>query len=438
MAKLFKHILVLLCTFALIGCGLENDKGIGSSDTEKERDKIPTKVEDMIAQSPGKYSGDSYDQKKVEAELDKISANASKEEVYNTVMDLLAEDFLSVKKSFEQIDTSYTNDRQGPGTDVKKPTFDRYNISILLDASGSMAGQVSGGRKMDVAKEAVETFVSTFPDEANVSLVAYGHKGSNSQKDKQLSCSEIDEIYPLGTYEKSKFSHALKSVDATGWTPLADAIKKSGETLKSNGDGNSKNIVYIVSDGLETCGGNPAKEAEALQKDGISATVNIIGFDVNNAEQQALKEVAEAGGGTFTSANSKSDLESYFEGEYSELESEWMSYETIVGGDITDRRQEKYKTLWKIRDEFLEKIKRERKNVESAMKHLGKEGDRESIEQDYINRREEIHEYLWGIYKDLDREIYNNSMDLKKKIKGDVQDKREELDKKRDEDIGNS
>ncbi|MFD1395596.1 VWA domain-containing protein [Kroppenstedtia eburnea] len=428
--EFFKNVIALVCILTLIGCSSEDVKGTGNSNSKRENAKIPTKVEDMIAQGPGKYAGDNYDEGKVKAELDKISANASKEEVYNTVMNLLAEDFASVKKSFDQIDTTYTIDSNTPGTDVKNPSIGQYNVSILLDASGSMAAQVSGGRKMDVAKDAVETFVSTFPEEANVSLIAYGHKGSNSKKDKQLSCSEINEIYPLGTYEKSTFSNALKSVDATGWTPLADAIKKSGETLKANANKNSKNVVYIVSDGLETCGGNPAKEAEALQKDGISATVNIIGFDVNNAEQQALKEVAEAGGGTFTTANSKSDLESYFKDEYTSLRLEWFSYSTLTVGDIVEQRTQKENELNKTKDTYLAMIDREKENVDKAIAHLKEKG--KSMAVDYNERNSKIDSYLWKIYEKLDGKIYHNGKDLIDKVEGEADKNLNELDEKRD------
>ncbi|WP_380151145.1 vWA domain-containing protein [Kroppenstedtia eburnea] len=390
----------------------------------------------MIAQGPGKYAGDNYDEEKVKAELDKISANASKEEVYSTIMDLLAEDFSSIDKELNKIDTSYTVGPK-PGTDVDKPKLDQYNISILLDASGSMAAQVSGGRKMDVAKDAVETFVSTFPEEANVSLIAYGHKGSNNKKDKQLSCSEIEEIYPLDTYEKSNFSNALKSVDATGWTPLADAIKKSGETLKANAEKNSKNIVYIVSDGLETCGGNPAKEAEALQKDGISATVNIIGFDVNNAEQQALKEVAEAGGGTFTSANSKSELQSYFESEYTKLIGEWLKYGMKVEIDTGEQSTQKLHGLWEIIDQFVEKEDREEENIREAVDYLREKEKDQGIAYDTDNRYSEIHDYFWNRFSELESKIVDDAHDLVEETDKDVQKKMDELEKKKDKGTNN-
>lgn len=435
--KRLQILITLFCISLIIGCSSEEVKGTGSSNIKKEKAKIPTKVEDMIAQGPGKYAGDNYDEEKVKAELDKIDPKATKEEVYSTVMGLLAEDFSSVINRLKKIDTSYNVNSKKPGTDVDKPKFDQYNVSILLDASGSMAAQVSGGRKMDVAKDAVETFVSTFPEEANVSLIAYGHKGSNSQKDKVLSCSEIEEIYPLSTYDQSTFSNALKTVDATGWTPLADAIKKSGKTLKANADKNSKNVVYIVSDGLETCGGHPAKEAEALQKDGISATVNIIGFDVNNAEQQALKEVAEAGGGTFTSANSKSDLESYFESEYDELKREWFDYSIKAELDIGEQSTQKVNELSEISDQFYEMEQREQDNILTAVEYLENEGKDQGIKTFTQERYRKIHDYFWEMYDSLKDEVMENDSESTKKVDDEVQKKMDELEQKKKRDINN-
>lgn len=72
MEKLFKNVVVLLCIFTLIGCSSEDVKGTESLDDKKEKAKIPTKVEDMIAQGSGKYAGDNYNEEKVRAELDRI------------------------------------------------------------------------------------------------------------------------------------------------------------------------------------------------------------------------------------------------------------------------------------------------------------------------------------------------------------------------------
>ena len=70
--------------------------------------------------------------------------------------------------------------------------------------------------------------------------------------------------------------------------------------MSGKAEENVENIIYVVSDGIETCGGDPVKAAQAAAISGYRAIVNIIGFDVDNAGQRALKKVAKAGGGKYT------------------------------------------------------------------------------------------------------------------------------------------
>ncbi|QTD39913.1 VWA domain-containing protein [Sporosarcina sp. Te-1] len=185
----------------------------------------------------------------------------------------------------------------------------KTNIVILMDASGSMKGEVDGRMKMDLAKEAIENFTSQLDDEVNVALFAYGHKGAGTKADKGLSCGAIDELYPLSSYDKISFHDAMESFSASGWTPLAGAIEKANDYLASFDKEQYRNIVYIVSDGIETCDGDPVQAAKQMNDSEIEAKVNIIGFDVDDEGQAQLKQVAEAGGGQYATVRNQSEFE---------------------------------------------------------------------------------------------------------------------------------
>jgi Ca-activated chloride channel homolog len=75
----------------------------------------------------------------------------------------------------------------------------------------------------------------------------------------------------------------------------------------------NKNIVYVVSDGIETCDGNPVEAAASLKDSGVAPVVNIIGFDVNGKDQQQLEEVAKAAGGTYQNVKSQEQLDNELE-----------------------------------------------------------------------------------------------------------------------------
>ena len=181
---------------------------------------------------------------------------------------------------------------------------------------------------MDLAKEAIRQFVAELPEEANVSLRVYGHTGSNSKKDKSVSCKGNEIVYPMGPYEAASFQQSLNKIKPTGWTPLAAAIASAKKDLEQTKGEGVRNIVYVVSDGEETCGGDPAQAAKGLHNSDIRPLVNIIGFDVDDVGQRQLKKVAEAAGGHYKSINSKNDLQKYLEAERERLNLEWSRWGT--------------------------------------------------------------------------------------------------------------
>lgn len=176
---------------------------------------------------------------------------------------------------------------------------------ILLDASSSMLLPTGNEIRMDVAKDAVARFAKTVGSQSEVSLVVYGHAGSESDADKELSCNTIEEIYPLGEYDEEKFAQALSSFESRGWTPLAGAISKANEMTQ----GMEGNItIYIVSDGVETCDGDPIQAAKAFAERHDSHHINIIGFQVDKEAEDQLKKVAEAGNGQYYYAENAEDI----------------------------------------------------------------------------------------------------------------------------------
>jgi Ca-activated chloride channel family protein len=84
-------------------------------------------------------------------------------------------------------------------------------------------------------------------------------------------------------------------VRAVGWTPLAASLQRAQGLLSAASPG--QQVVYVVSDGNETCGGDPIAIARAINAGNTGAIVNIIGFDLPRADRAGLGAVASAGGG---------------------------------------------------------------------------------------------------------------------------------------------
>ena len=224
--------------------------------------------------------------------------------------------------------------------DKKQQATQKTNVIVLLDASGSMNGTVPGGKKIDLAKSAITSFVSSLPKDTNASLLVYGHEGTGSDEDKAKSCGKIDTLYSLKPYNQAEFQSAMNKFNASGWTPLSQAISKAREILNNNNSTEYSNKIYIVSDGIETCDGNPVKAAQSLQDTEIQATVNIIGFDVDDDGVKQLKQVAEAGKGEFIQVSDKTELETQIQNKWTPSIIEMYGKQAVNALDMVEAQKD--------------------------------------------------------------------------------------------------
>lgn len=188
----------------------------------------------------------------------------------------------------------------------------QVNVEILLDVSGSMADQAPDGRrKIDVAREVLREFTATLPGTANVGLRVYGHLGSGSDADRARSCAASELVVPLQPLDAG-FGDVLDRYEPSGWTPLATSLTRAAEDFAGRGETAASNFVYVVSDGVETCGGDPVAAAGDLGSAGVGVEVNVVGFGVDAEAGRALQDAATAGGGSYVDAQDGDALRSAF------------------------------------------------------------------------------------------------------------------------------
>lgn len=185
------------------------------------------------------------------------------------------------------------------------------DVLVLFDSSGSMAATLNGQRKIDVAKRNVGNYMRVLGTIAQVGLVVYGHKGNNTEAGKPESCAGVDVLVPVGQLDSNNVDGILQSFEPTGWTPIAGALEKVEEAF-ANVQGPNKRVI-IVSDGIETCEGDPVAVARRLNESGLNVQVDVIGFDINEADAvQQMQAIAAAGGGFYFDARTQAALDQYF------------------------------------------------------------------------------------------------------------------------------
>ncbi len=170
-------------------------------------------------------------------------------------------------------------------------------LLLILDASGSMWGRVDGQPKITVAKIAASDVISALPQEIAPGLMFYGHR-------RKGDCQDIELIAPVGT-PRQQMLDQLKSLSPKGMTPLTASLIQAGELL-AGGEGEA--TVILVSDGIETCAGDPCAAVAALRGKGVRVVVHVVGFDVRGAVVEQLQCIARAGGGGYFQADDTAGL----------------------------------------------------------------------------------------------------------------------------------
>lgn len=169
-------------------------------------------------------------------------------------------------------------------------------LLILLDTTGSMAEQIGGRRKIDIAKDAVTGLLDRLPAGSTVGLRAfYGCETNNV-------ISPLDD--PLGI---PAIKDEIAELFPTGLTPLAYTLEEAAIDLESVP---GPKTLVLVSDGMETCSGNPTRAAAELAKIRYGLTAFVIGFDVgeNLAAREQLIQIADALDGDYLDAQDADEL----------------------------------------------------------------------------------------------------------------------------------
>src|SRR5690606_6325107 len=147
------------------------------------------------------------------------------------------------------------------------------NIAIIMDASGSMQALLEGGRsRIAVARDEIIALSSELSQSVNASLWVYGHR--LSQEDPAASYLDIEEVIPLSPVDAAEFASTVSSVSAIGYTPIATTLGMAYSSLPAS----ERDIIVLMSDGEESCGGDPCAVAAELDSRNIELRIHTIGF----------------------------------------------------------------------------------------------------------------------------------------------------------------
>lgn len=178
------------------------------------------------------------------------------------------------------------------------------DLLFILDASGSMKQVTAGKSQIDAAKEALKLALNDIQDGSNVGLRVYAHR--ENQADKEKSCVDTELMVPIGVDTKDKIKSILDSIDPKGYTPISYSLEQAKNDFDLTKE--SKKTIILLSDGEETCGGDPAATIKKLIDEGFNVTLHVIGFNVDEKTRSQLKAAALAGNGEYFDVKDVNEL----------------------------------------------------------------------------------------------------------------------------------
>lgn len=176
-------------------------------------------------------------------------------------------------------------------------------LEVILDVSNSMWGQVDGRAKIELAREALGGALADFPADVPVGLRAYGHRVSF--EDQVEGCVDTERLLAPASGNAPEVVALASSLTPRGQTPIARSLEDAGADLRAEG---GAAVILLVSDGVESCGGDPEAVAAELRASGLQVVLHTVGLGVTPGEAESLAALAEAGGGTYFDAPNADDL----------------------------------------------------------------------------------------------------------------------------------
>jgi len=170
---------------------------------------------------------------------------------------------------------------------------------VVLDASGSMWGQIEGRPKLEIARETLADALAALPATTDVGLMAYGHR-------RRGDCGDIELVVPPSIGSVNAINAAVRDLKFQGMTPLTESVRRAAVALRHS---ERAARVVLITDGVETCDADPCALGEELAASGVDFTAHVVGFGLSEQEGRQVACLAESKGGRYLQADDVAALQ---------------------------------------------------------------------------------------------------------------------------------
>jgi hypothetical protein len=168
-------------------------------------------------------------------------------------------------------------------------------ILFIMDASGSMGESFQGVTRMAAARVLLGEQIQKLPIGTKAGFVAYGNGIPG--------CDSYRLYAPIARSSTGAIPGIMQKLVASGETPIAGTLRQVGKGILAK----ENNVrIVLISDGKESCGGNPDAEAAILRSRGHQ--VHVIGLGVDEPTAVQLRRIAGMGGGVYFHVQTNTDF----------------------------------------------------------------------------------------------------------------------------------
>lgn len=141
-----------------------------------------------------------------------------------------------------------------------------------------MNGKWEGSTKIELAREILGEALNELEGTPNleIALRVYGHQSPITPTFQDCDDTKLE--VPFGPDNYGRIRSFINRVEPKGTTPIARSLEAAAEDFP---DKNARNVVILITDGLEACDQFPCEIARKLKEKEINVTPFVVGLGID-------------------------------------------------------------------------------------------------------------------------------------------------------------
>jgi len=173
------------------------------------------------------------------------------------------------------------------------------NRIVVLDMTNSMWGPIEGGRKYEIARDAVARAAGDMSAPSRFGLYVIGNQPG-------AGCEAVTEAVQFAPLDRDTLDAALDdAIPDRGRMPLFPALERAVKAIQTNG---GEGRILIIGDGAGTCIPDTCAAARGLNERTGGLRVDAVSLDADAETRRGLQCITDATGGAYKNAESRADV----------------------------------------------------------------------------------------------------------------------------------